>query len=83
MTASGCSDQHRTGLRRGGVAVQAALDGGALVPVVQVMLQTRPIFHKCDETIRGHVFFRSWRWCSVRSCSPGWGSGVTSWSGPM
>ena len=23
---------------------------------VKTLLQTRPIFHKCDETIRGHVF---------------------------
>lgn len=23
---------------------------------MKTVLQTRPIFHKCDETIRGHVF---------------------------
>jgi transposase len=23
---------------------------------VKTLLETRPIFHKCDETIRGHVF---------------------------
>ena len=22
----------------------------------KTLLETRPIFHKCDETIRGHVF---------------------------
>ena len=25
-------------------------------PEVKSVLETRPIFHKCDETIRGHVF---------------------------
>jgi len=25
------------------------------------LLDTRPIFHKCDETIRGHVFVPFWR----------------------
>jgi hypothetical protein len=32
------------------------VDGGALVPLVQVAVATRPIYHRCDETIRGHVF---------------------------
>ena len=32
----GAADQHRPGRGRGGVAVQAALDGGGLVPLVQV-----------------------------------------------
>ena len=27
------------------------------------LLSTRPIFHKLDETIRGHVFCNSLRWC--------------------
>ena len=42
MTASGCSAPTPAGFRRCGVAVQTALDGGALVPVVQVTVADAP-----------------------------------------
>ena len=62
--------------------VQTALDGGALVPLMQVVVrQTRPIYHRCDETIRGHVF------CSFLALvlrqelqARFWRSGVTKFS---
>ena len=38
----GAPHQHRVGFRRSGIAVQAALDGGALVPLVQVALADPP-----------------------------------------
>ena len=47
------------------------------------LLQTRPIFHRCDETTRVMSSARSWRWSCVRDSSPGWRSGATSRSGPM
>lgn len=28
----------------------------ALFRIIKSILETRPIYHKCDETIRGHVF---------------------------
>ena len=48
------------------------------------LLQTRPIYHRCDETIRGHVF------CSFLALvlrqelrGPAGGARATSSSGPM
>ena len=32
------------------------------------LLDTRPIFHQRDETIRGHASARSWRCCYARNC---------------
>jgi len=32
------------------------MDGGACFPGCKKHLETRPIYHKADETIRGHVF---------------------------
>ena len=44
-----------------GIAVQRPVDDGVDLPndqvdPVQSILSSRPIYHKCDETIRGHVF---------------------------
>jgi hypothetical protein len=41
----------------GHALLRAALDGGAAPRTAKHLLSTRPIFHKLDETIRGHV------WC--------------------
>jgi hypothetical protein len=36
--------------------LQAVVDGGADFRTAKHLFSTRPIFHKLDETIRGHVF---------------------------
>ena len=47
------------------------------------LLATRPIYHRCDETIRGHVFCSS----SPCNCAPSWRidwrpKDTSPWSGP-
>ena len=49
----------------------------------KTLLQTRPIFHRCDETIRGHVFCSFLALVLRRNSRPGWRSGATRSSGPM
>ena len=49
----------------------------------KTLLQTRPIFHKCDETIRGHVFCSFLALVLRQDCRPGWRGVVTSSSGRM
>ena len=49
---------HRHRSRRGNYrpGLQNALDGRGHLPHGKSILETRPIFHKSDETIRGHLF---------------------------
>jgi len=49
----GAADQHRLGLGGRGIEVQRPLVGGIAVPQREVYSETRPIYHKCDDTIRG------------------------------
>ena len=60
---------------RGGVAVQAALDGGGLVPLVQVAVaDSADLSTSATRRSGATCSARSWRWCCVRSCSLGWRS---------
>ena len=53
----GIAHQHRAERRRGGITLQATVDGRATLPHPRRVCSTpRPIFHKTDATICGHVF---------------------------
>jgi len=46
------------------------------------LLDTRPIFHKCDETIRGHVFCSFLALLLRKELEDRWRARSGSWSGP-
>jgi hypothetical protein len=48
--------QHRSQPARSHALLQAAADSRADVRTAKHLFSTRPIFHKLDETVRGHVF---------------------------
>ena len=48
--------RHRSQPARGHALLQAAVGRGQTFRTAKHLLSTRPIFHKLDETIRGHVF---------------------------
>ena len=52
----GPAHRHRPRGRRGCPEVKELWQVERLFRSVKSILATRPIFHKCDETIRGHVF---------------------------
>ncbi len=51
----GAGLEHGSAGEWGGAEVQQTVDGGGCVPAMKSLLDTRPIFHKRDGTIRGRV----------------------------
>ena len=80
---SGIRITHHPTEGRLALASQAAVDGGALVRSCKSLLQTRPIYHRCDETIRGHVFCSFLALILRQELQAAWTRGATSSSGRM
>ena len=55
-TASGCCAQHRNSAPQVALKYKQLWTVEAIFRTMKSQLHTRPIFHKCDDTIRGHVF---------------------------
>ena len=79
----GADDQH------GSAGAEVALKYKQLWMVEDVfrsmksLLDTRPIFHKCDETIRGHVFCSFLALLLRKELQDRLAKDGTIWNGPM